>query len=125
MEILSHFDVGVGSFNHRPPPPPPRHIFSLSPPPPLEPITASLDLLCCSDVLVTPRLSQRRFSYSFSMAELNLLDESEDAEQDAQSANKSRGKKSCRSKTIQDRVIRAIDWPQYHVYRVVDRRPAK
>ena len=59
------------------------------------------------------------------MTELNLLDESEDAEQDAHSTNKSRGNKSGRSKTIQDIVIREIDWPQYHVYRGVDRRPAR
>jgi hypothetical protein len=61
------------------------------------------------------------------MAELNLLEDSDDddAGNDARDTRKSRGKKSGRAKTIQDIVVREIDWPQYHVYRGVDRRPAK
>ena len=111
MEILSHFGVGVCSVSHRLLP---RHIFSLTPPPALEPITASLDPLCCSHTHTRPCPSHVLGPHCLSRPRDTSIFQSDGSQTVF----------LLWSKTIQDIVIREIDWPQYHVYRGVDRRPA-
>jgi hypothetical protein len=60
------------------------------------------------------------------MAELHLLEDSDSDFSDHRSAKKSvRGKKSGRSKTVHDVVLKDIDWPHYYVYHGADRQGAR
>ena len=59
------------------------------------------------------------------MAELKLLTNDESDEDGTTESRKRKSKKSGRAKTVDDIVIREVDWPHYHVYRGPDRRAAR
>ena len=59
------------------------------------------------------------------MAELKLLTNDESDEDGTTESRKRKTKKSGRAKTVDDIVIREVDWPHYHVYRGPDRRAAR
>ena len=96
----------------QPPSSPPSYILFNSAPP-LEPITASLDPLGCSHTHTSPCPSHVLGPHCLSR-DTSIFH-----------SDGSRTVFLLWSKTIQDIVIREIDWPQYHVYRGVDRRPAR
>ena len=59
------------------------------------------------------------------MADLHILEESSDDDTGRTTACRpTQGKKSGRAKTLNDVVVRDIDWPHYHVYRGPHRAPA-
>jgi hypothetical protein len=58
------------------------------------------------------------------MADLHILEPSDDEDHDQQTATRNRGKKSGRSKIVNDVIIRDIDWPHYHVYMGPNHAPA-
>ncbi len=59
------------------------------------------------------------------MAELGIRDDDPDVTLgDTTTRGKSSSKKSGRSRTAEDIVVRDIDWPHFYVYRGPDRRPA-
>ena len=59
------------------------------------------------------------------MANLHILEESSDDDTGRTTARPhAKGKKSGRAKTLNDVVVRDIDWPGYHVYRGPHRAPA-
>ena len=59
------------------------------------------------------------------MAELKLLTDDESDEDGTTESRKRKSKKSGRAKTVDDIVIREVDWPHYHVYRGPDHRAAR
>lgn len=79
--------------------------------------TTSLDTLR-SDVALQQRVHQQ-------LKNLGLDNDSDD-DDDEKSGGGAGGKKlrSGRNKTSRDIVVKRLDWPQYHVYRGADRKPA-
>ena len=96
----------------QPPSSPPSYILFNSAPP-LEPITASLDPLDCSHTHTSPCPSHVFGPHCLSRRRDTSIFHSDGS------------RTVFLLWSIQDIVIREIDWPQYHVYRGVDRRPAR
>ena len=58
------------------------------------------------------------------LAQLRLGDTTDESEEEQCKSTTKKGKKSGRARTVQDIVVKDIDWPHFYVYRGSDRKPA-